>query len=79
MVLEYKYHWITAILKGVGLERFESGSGDVDMAPMGAEEASRLSPGAAMSLSTEKLLSEFIPVPSDAEAGAAWSKIPSQT
>ena len=79
MVLEYKYHWITAILKGVGIEQFESGSGDVDMAPIGAEDPTRWSPGAAMSLSTEKLLSEFIPVPSDAEAGAAWSKIPSQT
>jgi len=79
MVLEFKYHYWTQFLQKVGIENFESGSGIVDMAPLGTEEPSRLSPGAAMSLSTEKLLSEFVPVQSDSNADAAWAKIPSQT
>jgi len=79
MILEYKYHWITQVLQKIGLENFESGSGIVDMAPLGTEDSSRLSPGAALSLSTEKLLSDFIPVQSDQTAEDAWAKIPSQT
>jgi hypothetical protein len=79
MILEYKYHYITTALQTVGLENFESGSGKVDMAPLGRMDASGLSPGAAMSISTEKLLSDVIPVQSDQDADAAWAKIPSQT
>ena len=75
MVLEYKYHYITTILQTVGIENFESGSGNVDMAPLGTEELSRLSPGAAMSISTEKLLSDVVPIQSDQNADAAWAKM----
>jgi hypothetical protein len=77
MILEYKYHWITQVFQKIGLENFESGSSD--MAPLGRMDPSGLSPGAAMSLSTEKLLSEFVPVQSDSNADAAWANIPSQT
>ena len=79
IILEYKYHYITTILRTVGLENFESGSGKVDMAPLGRMDSSGLTPGAAMSISTEKLLSDVIPVQSDEDADAAWAKIPSQT
>jgi len=79
MILEYKYHWITQVLRKIGIENFESGSGEVDMAPLGTDDPSRLSPGAALSLSTEKLLSDFIPVQSEQTAEDAWAKIPSQT
>jgi len=79
MILEYKYHWITQVLQKIGLENFESGSGEVDMAPLGTDDPSQLSPGAALSKSTEKLLSDFIPVQSDQTAEDAWAKIPSQT
>jgi hypothetical protein len=79
MVLEYKYHWITQGLQKIGLEHFESGSGTVDMPPSGIDDATKLNPGAAMSLSTEKLLSDFVEVPTDQEAQTAWATIPSQT
>jgi len=79
MILEYKYHWITTMLQKVGLENFESGSGIVDMAPLGIDDQSRLSPGAALSISTEKLLSDFVPIQSEQAADDAWAKIPSQT
>lgn len=79
IILEYKFHWITQVLQKIGLENFESGSGEVDMAPLGIDDSSQLSPGAALSQSTEKLLSDFIPVQSDQTAEEAWANIPSQT
>jgi len=79
LIFEFKYEWITKMLQYVGIERFESGSGIVDMPPSGTDDVSRLSPAAAMSLSSEKLLSDFVDVPTEQEAQAAWSKIPSQT
>jgi hypothetical protein len=79
IVLEYKYHWMTKTLQMMGVESFESGSGTVDMAPMGMDDPSKLSPGGALSLSTEKLLSDFVPVQSEKDADAAWATIPSQT
>jgi len=79
MILEYRYQYMRIILQKVGLENFESGSGNIDIAPLGKMELSVLSPGAAMSLSTEKLLSDIISVQSDQDADAAWAKIPSQT
>ena len=79
VIVEFKYTWITQLLQYAGLENFESGSGPVDMPPSGMDDASRLSPAAAMSLSSEKLLSDFVAVPTEEEAQAAWSKIPSQT
>jgi hypothetical protein len=45
----------------------------------GTNEQSKLSPGNAFSNSSEKLLSDFIPIQSDSEAQNAWSKIPSET
>jgi hypothetical protein len=79
LIFEYKYMWITQLLQYVGLEQFESGSGEVDMAPLGTDDPSQLSPGAALSQSTEKLLSDFVPVQSEQTAEDAWAKIPSQT
>jgi hypothetical protein len=79
MVLEYKYHMVNTAKQSLGLENFESGSGDVDRPPSGTDDQSRLSPGGAASLSTEKLLSDFVPVQTPPAAGAAWSTIPSQT
>jgi hypothetical protein len=79
LIFEFKYVWITQLLQYVGIEKFESGSGDVDLPIPGLDETSRLSPGPAMSLSTEKLLSDFVPVQANSVALKAWSKIPSQT
>ena len=45
----------------------------------GFNETSKLSPGNAFSKSTEKLLSDYIPIQSNNEAENAWSRIPSQT
>jgi hypothetical protein len=79
MIMEYKYKYITKTLKAMGVEQFESGSGNVDLPIPGFDETSHLSPGPALSLSTEKLLSDFVPVQDNSVALKAWSKIPSQT
>ena len=79
MMLEYKYHYITQALQKIGLETFESGSGEIDRPPSGVEDRSQWNPGAALSESTEKLLSEFISPQPESEAESAWGKIPSQT
>ena len=67
------------IIQGFQNQLFETDNMNMINDRFGSNEKSKLSPGNAFSNSSEKLLSDFIPIQSDNEAQNAWSKIPSQT
>ena len=66
-------------IQGFENQLFETDNMNMINDRFGSNEKSKLSPGNAFSNSSEKLLSDFIPIQSDNEAQNAWSKIPSQT
>lgn len=83
IILEYKYNLIGNAINYVNpfikIQGFTNPSSSDIYDPMGIHENTKYSPGNAFSASTEKLLSDFVPVLSDSEAQNAWSKIPSQS